>query len=272
ADPDPGVAEAFLERLWRTCRDLIPEEQAEPFARYVRRTFQPLLDRIGRDPRPGEPANVSALRSRLLLWLGEEGRDGEILTYGGTLARRYMNDPGSVPPGLIGVALELAAHNGDQALFEEYRRRYETAQTPAEQNRYLRTLGQFGDPAVSRGALRYFLTGPVQGNSLLNLAGTMSQHDSGADLVFAWMQENYEQIAARIPPVILPLLPALTGGCSAGRMEQVRKFFSEPTHSVAGTERQLAAVTDQMSGCLRLRQRESAAVAAFLGSEGGGAP
>ena len=60
----------------------------------------------------------------------------------------------------------------------------------------------------------------------------------------------------------------IAGGCSAEQLARVQAFFAAPGHSVSGTERQLANVADQVHDCLRLREREGAAVAAFL-KEGG---
>ena len=41
-----------------------------------------------------------------------------------------------------------------------------------------------------------------------------------------------------------------------------------PAHNVPGTDHQLANVGDQVNDCLRLREREGAAVAGYLKREG----
>jgi alanyl aminopeptidase len=270
ADPDPQVVGTLIDRLTEEDRALVPEALADRFAAYVRRTFRPVLDRLGRTARPGEGIQVPALRAQLLRWLGEQGRDEEVLREATAAARRYLADPRGADPALVTVDLELAAWNGDRALFDEYRRRFESAKIPTERDRYLRLLGRFRDPALQAEALRYSLTGPLKPNELLRPAMTIGFTAAGADPVVDFVRDHYDQLVSRMPPVALPFLPRVAVGCSAERLARVQAFFAAPGHSVPGTERTLANVADQVHDCLRLREREGAAVAAFL-KEGAGA-
>jgi cytosol alanyl aminopeptidase len=267
ADPDPQVVGALLDRLTEQSRRLVPDAMAESFAAYVRRTFRPVLDRLGHTARPGEEPGVPGLRARLLRWLGEEGRDAEVLREATAAARRYLADPRGFDPDLVGVDLDLAVFHGDRALFDEVRRRFESARSPTERARYLRLLGHFRDPALQAEALRYSLTGPLQPTEILRLAGGVGGTEQGGDRAFDFLRDHYDQLVARVPPVVLPLLPGIIGGCSAERLARAEAFFAAPGHSVAGTERQLANAADQVHDCLRLREREGAAVAAYLKEE-----
>ncbi len=268
ADPAPLVVDALIEQLAAVRPALVPEPLAAPFAAYVRRTFRPVLDRIGREARPGEEPNVPALRSRLLLWLGDEGRDAEVVQYGETLARRYRAAPGSIDPDLAAPALALAALHGDRALFEDYRKHFESAKTPVDRDRYLRALGSFRDPAVQEEILRFALSGALRPNELLRTASGLGDSERGADRLLSWVRENYQAIAERLPPILLPALPEVAGGCSAQRLEEGKRFFAEPGHNVPGTDRKLASIGDEVRACLQLREREGAAVAGYLQREG----
>jgi alanyl aminopeptidase len=267
-DPEPLVVDALLSQLAGVRQALVPETLADPFTAYVRRTFRPLLDRIGREARSGEGPNVPGLRSRLLLWLGDEGRDPEVLHYGETLARRYLAAPESVDPELVEPALALAALNGDRALFEEYRRHFESARSPVERSRYLQALGRFRDPAVQDEFLRFALAGNLRPNELLRAAKGLGETERGADRFFLWVRENYPTLAKRLPPIFLPGLPIVAGGCSAARLEEGKRFFAEPGHQVPGTAYELERIGDQVHECLQLREREEAAVAGFLKGDG----
>ncbi|HEV7517581.1 MAG TPA: M1 family metallopeptidase, partial [Thermoanaerobaculia bacterium] len=264
ADPEPLVVAALIERLDGVRQALVPAVLAEPFAGYVRRTFRPVLDRIGPEPRPGEEPNLAVLRTRLLLWLGGEGQDEEVIRHGEALARRYLVSPTGIDPELATTALSLAALHGDRALFEDYRKHFEGAGTPIDRSRYLRALPRFHDPAVAEEVLRYALSGPLRPNELLWMAGGIGSTEQGADRFFAWMRVHYEEIAKRLPPILMSALPLAAGGCSAERLELGKQFFAAPGHSVPGTAAQLANIADQVHDCLRLREREGAAVAAYL--------
>jgi alanyl aminopeptidase len=264
ADPEPLVVTALVDQLAAVRQALVPEALAHPFAGYVRRTFRPVLDRIGRAARPGEEPNLPALRSQLLLWLGDEGRDPEVIHYGESLARRYLAAPGSVDPELADAALTLGALAGDRALFADYRRHFENARTPVERGRYRKALGRFRDPAVQEEILRFALSGALRPSEILRTADGLAETERGAERYFLWVRENYDAIAERVPPILLPALPSAAGGCSAERLELGERFFAEPGHSVPGTGHQLASIADQVHDCLRLRQREGPAVAGYL--------
>jgi alanyl aminopeptidase len=273
ADPEPLVVTALIEQLDSVRQALVPAALGEPFAGYVRRIFRPVLDRIGREGRPGEEPNLPVLRNRLLLWLGDEGRDPEVIRYGESFARRYLASPAGLglDSDLATTALDLAALHGDRALFEDYRKHFEAAKTPVDRGRYLRALSRFRDPAIQEEVLRYALTGPLKPNEFLLTAGGIGATEPGADRFFAWMREHFDDIAKRIPPILMPFLPMAAGGCSAERLEQGKQFFATPGHRAQGTDRQLARVADQVHDCLRLREREGAAVAAYFQKDGAAA-
>jgi hypothetical protein len=64
-------------------------------------------------------------------------------------------------------------------------------------------------------------------------------------------------------------MPDMAGGCSLERLEAAKKFFADPAHAVSGSEQELAKTADQVKDCAGLRQREGAAVAAYLTSFSG---
>jgi hypothetical protein len=158
----------------------------------------------------------------------------------------------------------LGALAGDRALFADYRRHFENARTPVERGRYRKALGRFRAPAVQEEILRFALSGALRPSELLRTAGGLAETERGAERYFLWVRENYDAIAKRVPPILLPDLPSAAGGCSAERLELGERFFAEPGHSVPGTGHQLASIADQVHDCLRLRQREGPAFAGYL--------
>jgi aminopeptidase N len=263
-DPEPEVVSALLDGLGKVKLAFVPDELRDAFAGYVRSTLGPARERFGLAARPGEPETVSLFRPDLLAWLGVDGRDPAVLHDAADLARAYEKDPASVDPSLAGVALELAARGGDQALFDDYRQRFERSTLPADRRRYLSALGAFTAPKLRAEALAYSLSGPLRPNELFAISGGLEQDEAGRERVYAWTTEHYAEIASRIPPDFVVFLPFVASGCSAERLERARAFFSAPEHHVEGTDKQLARIADQVTDCAGLRRREGSAVAAYL--------
>lgn len=263
-DSKPMVIAALLSALSKVHGAFVPLELEDSFAHYVRQTLGPALERFGIEARAGEDEEVALFRPRLLSWLGEEGQDKRILELCEDMAHSYMRDPTSVDPSLASVALSLAAIRGDRELFEEYRQRFEKATVPADRNRYLGAMGSFRDPAIVQEALQYSLEGPLRPNEIFAIPASIRSEPAYEDMMWAWFQDQYDFFAGRLPEMFLGFMPYMAGGCSAERLEEARVFFSQDGHVAPGTQTNLAKVSDQVHDCVTLRQREGAAVAAYL--------
>ncbi|HVR43709.1 MAG TPA: M1 family metallopeptidase [Thermoanaerobaculia bacterium] len=264
SDPEPLVVSAVVPQAGKIELAFVTPDLEPAFASWIRATFRPALERIGLASREGEDETVTTVRAQLLALLAGDGRDPEIRAYGTRLARRYMEDPASVDASLAGVALQIAAHEGDEALFEEYRRRFETAATPVDRQRYLGALAAFEDPALVDAAFAYALEGPLRPNEILDIPFGTLDGDRGRDRLFEFVTGNWDEITKRVPPFTVPFLPFIGGGCEEGRMAKARAFFAEPAHHADGMDRQLGRTADQVAECVRLRRREGAAVAKVL--------
>jgi alanyl aminopeptidase len=268
ADPEPMVVGAVLDSLRGVQKPFVPADLEGEYAAYIRRALRPALDGVGLTPRKGESETTTLVRPRLLLWLGDDGRDPEIRRFAGKLATAYLEDASSVPPSIAGACLTLASMNGSLEQFEAMKQRFESAQTPTERARYLQSLGSFRDPALVERALDYAFSGPLRTNELFTIPANLTRTPAGSDRAFRWMTENYARLAGRLPPEFMGFMPYFAGGCSAERLESARAFFAEPEHQANGTPRMVGRVSAQVDECLALRAREADTVRGFL--EGAG--
>ncbi len=263
-DPHPEVVAATLEGLSKARDAFVTPDLEQPFASYVRRALGPALQRFGRAQAPGEAASVSSLRGPLLEWLGREGKDPSVLDYARTLAAAFRKDPASVDGSLVFAALALTAYGGDRGLFEAYRHEFEQAQAPLDRQRYLVALASFEQPELVDQALRYALTPAMRAQEVLNMAFMISRPERHPDRGFQWLRDNYAALVGRIPAGSAVYLVHVSEGCSLERLERARAFFAEPTHSVAGTDIEMAKVAEGVKDCAGLRSREGAAAARYL--------
>ena len=264
ADPDPMMFLSVASALEKARLAFVPDDLADAFAVYVQNTLRPALDRFGFEKKPGEADDVSLIRPTLVEWLGRDGRDPDVVGRATKLAQAYMANPTEVDPTLAGISLRVAALNGDRALWNDYRERFESATTPVERQRYLLALSEFRDPELVEENLRYALEGPLRAQEVMQLTRGMNDTERGRERVYRWLTENYDAILARIPPPRTGSLPRMAGGCEAERVEAARLFFSEPDRMLPGTEESLARLADQVKDCVELRQREGGPVAGYL--------
>ena len=263
-EENPAVLTALTGTMTRIRNTFVDPGTEGAFAATLRRVLGPALRRYGIDRVAGEAEAVSLVRPHLLLWLANEGKDEATLSRAEQLARAFLRDRNSVDPSLAGPVLRLAALRGDESLFEEYRKRFETTTVPTDRYPLLIALGSFRDPALRERALRYALTGPLRPHELFWIPSAVSDDPRTLDQVWAWWQANYDVVAGRMPPEYAVYIPYAVGGCSEERARQGEAFFADPKHSPPGTLKELAKVTEAVRDCAGLRAREGAAVARAL--------
>ncbi|MEL7059061.1 MAG: M1 family aminopeptidase [Acidobacteriota bacterium] len=264
ADSDPEVVRIALGELSAVETAFVTPDLEGAWAIYVARALESAKDRFGLEPAAGESEQVTRLRAGLYAWLGGKAEDPDVLQRARQIARAYLADSGSVAPSLVNVALELAARDGDMALFETYLARFEAASEPNERGRFLTSLGYFRDPKVRARALEYSLSGKLRPTEVFQPVFGMTRTVEGRDLLFSWVTENYASIMQRVPPMFASMMPMVSGGCSRERLERGREFFLRPINAVPGTQDALDRVGESVETCVALREREIERVAAYL--------
>ena len=259
---DPDVVQSVLDALGGVSSAFVTDALRPAFAAYVRHALEPALGAVGMDPRPGESPTVTALRPRLLRWLGDDGAHPAVRERCLAWARELVADPSALDPSLARVALSVAAIDGDVALFDAFLERFRGAKAPGVRSMFLAALGGFEDPALRERALALALSDEVRVTEMFTVVGGLARRESGQDRALAWLMENYDAIAAQLPEEMQAYMPYFVSGCSLERLERARSVFE--AHAVPGTERTLAKVEEQIRDCAALREREGRRVAEYL--------
>jgi len=264
SDTDPQVIGAVINALGKVQLAFVTDEGSESFAAYVRKTLGPAAKRFGIEKKANEDSTVTLFRPTLITWLADAGRDPQVIRFAKEKAQSYLKDPSSVDPQIATTVLKIAAHDGDRALFDQYRKRFESAKTPGERSRYLAALAGFNHPQLSEEALRYALSGPLRPNEIFAIPFGIGGSQAGRDRRFSWFTRNYPAISSRIPPIFMSNLPFIAAGCEANRIAAAKTFFADSRHRVEGTLEELAKVEEQINDCVKLRSREQEKVARYL--------
>lgn len=265
-DPRPEVVDAMLSALSKVRYAFVTADRAEAFAHYVRQTLRPVADRIGLEPREGEPEAVSMLRPSLLTWLGWHGQDEDVRAFATEAAQAFLADETAIDPSIVNPCLRLAALDAGWSLYNEYKKRYEAADVPRERTRYLAALGYFQDEGIAEAALWYSIHGPTRPTEFFSVPSNVAQLHIETDLVWDWMTQNYDTIRGKLPEMFAIYMPYFAGGCTEERLSAMEAFFSQEGHFVQGQDKEMAKVAEGIRDCTGLREREGASVAEYLAS------
>ena len=263
-DPEPEVMTNVVDSLGRVRTAFVADDLRQDYAAWVRTSLGPVLDRVGMTGQAGEDPAIAVLRPRLIRILGLDGRDPEVRRFCDQTARSFMRDPESVDPGVVGVALQVAARDGDRSQFDAYRRGIEQNTDPQVRGAYLQALGSFDDPELQEEALQYSIDGPLRLQEQQSIIRSLPDSDDSRSREFAFLQDNYDTLASRLPPDFRGYLPYMAMSCSEEQLAEAQEFFGEPDHEFPGTAAALAKVTESTETCVALRAREGASVAEYL--------
>jgi alanyl aminopeptidase len=236
---------------------------------YVQRRVGPWLDRIGIEPSKSETADVEALRGALLDVLGLAG-DERVLTYARELTRKALEDPTQVPPARLDWALASTARAGDPAMARRLFELADTTAVPSLRTSLLGAAASVRDTAVREEALSRALRrdtpyqdlGPLLGGAF---GATEAYDDAGVEHDLAWLYDNADVLADRMPPVHRGRLVRLANtGCDMARAERVAAFFGEPARRTVAVDRRVAEMLEETRACAAQRAVDLPALARYL--------
>jgi len=240
-------------------------EERNKFSAWVRANFTPAYKKLG-PPQASDTAGKRELRAELLALIAGLGKDPEAVAEAKSITAKNLADPDEVDQTLANAALNIAARNGDEVLFNELRKKSEEAVNAQVRASALRALTLFRDPALEERALEYAVSGKVRNQDASGFLSIELRNRDTQDVAWQFVQDNWDKVAAQLTTFGGASLISGTGGfCSADRIEQVSSFFS--THKVAASERALARAKNQINDCIDLRAAQDSSLQSWLSKQ-----
>ncbi|MBZ5628765.1 MAG: ERAP1-like C-terminal domain-containing protein [Acidobacteriia bacterium] len=261
------VVQQIAERVAFISDYLVDTADRESFRAWVRNQFRPMFDEFGWKAKAGDSDDVKSMRGTVILALGFSGRDPEVLRQVSPVAQEYMRDPASVDPNVGGLAVELAAVNGDANLYDQYLQHMSAAKTPQERYAYMEALTRFPQPELAQRTLALSLSPEVRGQDLFRGIGGLLENAETRDLAWAYFKSHWAEIQKKIG-----------GGLGFGFGELASVFCSEPSkqdvqqwfaqHPDPGGPRPLRQGLERLDTCLRMKNAQAQNLASWLKEHG----
>jgi len=263
-DPEAEVMKSVLEAVQRIYADLVTEELTEQFGVYVQKTLGPALERIGLEARAGEDEGIGSVRGALIEWLTYAGDDNARL-FANELARRHQKDRASIDGAIAGSVLRAAASQGGEELFDAYVNAVGTAATPQERVNYLDAIARFQEADIVDRALEFALSDAVRPHEVWRIPYGLSRNHRLAPRVFNWFTANYEDLAAKMPPMYVGYtVPAIVDGNSAELLQAASDFMAAPERRSPMFDKEFKKVTERVMRRVRVMDKEGPRVDAYL--------
>jgi len=256
AERDPYVLELVIDQL-EVIRDaLVSDEHKSEFAEMVGHLLGPALQSIGTNVSADESNAVTTIRPRLLQWLIRDARNETLTREFSARADAFLAGKGSLHSSLVPAALVAAAISGDTDTYEQFKRRFERARTPAERAQMLVGLTEFESEDILLDLQHYSISESVRPREIMTFREQLTKRPEPRRLVLDFVLSNYGTFQEKLPGNGLATLPSVAKSCSLASATNATDFFSDPDHQVSGTLRILDTTTAAIKSCAALQQRE----------------
>ena len=228
----------------------------------VRAVYQPRLDALGLDAKPGESDDEHLLRAALQNLLADFAHDPTLRATLGKRGRAVLGidsdgvlKPDAVAPDQRALALEMAAVTGDAALFDAMANAFRASTDSVLRGQLLSALGRFNDPVLAARARAISLEEGTRSNELTLVAFSQLAERALRNDTRAWLRSEYDALMKKGPR-------GLGGGfvrldayarCSTVEADAISSWHEPRLREVEGGPRRLAQSVEGIRLCAALK-------------------
>jgi aminopeptidase N len=232
-DDNRAVANLIIGALTRLDHLQLNRPERAPFQAYGRTVLRPLFDRIGWDAVPGEPADHTLLRSRLIGELGALG-DETIVAEAKRRFAGFVHDPASLETALRETVTSLAGRTADRATYETLLALARRTTSTEERVRYYMAAASARDPDLAKDTLALTLTDELPTTLIGRVIFTVASAGEHRELAWSFLKANFAALAAKQGPSFADNFPAglLSNFTDAAHAQELADFA--PAHATSG--------------------------------------
>jgi puromycin-sensitive aminopeptidase len=239
---------------------IVEPEHRPQLAALVRDRVGAAFAELGWTPRAGEDELTRQLRGDLIRALGVLGDDPGVQA---RAAELYAAQAADLDPNVLPAIIGVLAHAGDGARYDEFLKRFRSASTPQEEQRYLYALAAFRQRELLAQTLARATNGEFRTQDAPFVVRSLLTSVYGRELAWEFVKTNWDTMERQYPKAGLRRLAEGVIGLATPELERdVHAFFQARRPEFGG--KTLEQYLEQLRIAVRLRERESAALTKYL--------
>ena len=264
ADPDERIQRAAWALTGALRPDLFDDDLHARYQRWTLATLGRLARTLGWRRRPRDSDERQDLR-RYVVSVAALAGDRKLRAEAGKLARAWLSTPSAVEDDMVDAILEVAARDGDAALFDRMLAAARAEKDRNRQRRLITALGGFEDPALVTRALDLVLGKEFDLRESRNLLARAAGIRKTRAQAWKFIQEHIDQLLSRMRSDEAGWFVGGTGlFCDSTRRGEVEALFRERVVKIDGARYALDQALDQIDDCIRAQVRLVPSAASFL--------
>jgi aminopeptidase N len=235
---------------------------------WVGKFIAPALSAVGLDGRLNDNDEQKSLRATVVNLAGKTARDARVLAKARALVMQALDKPGSIEPTLLEVLINLAALDGDAALYERYVEKVKSAADPEEHDWYMYALTSFADHVLVRRTMDLALSDVVRSQDAKIVVAALLANSDTRRLAWQLTRERWPELHQKTGEFVgnTVIVGALGNFCDAATAAEVKTFFT--TNTVPDAERTLQQSTERIQTCAATAAVQGPKLAEWLKAPG----
>ncbi len=245
--------------------EMVPDNLRANYERLIKKRFRARAIELGWKSKAGEDDNVKELRPAVLSLVGVQGKDKELIKQATELTWKWLDDHSAIQPELVGVALGIAARNGDQKLYDRFYADAKKATEREERERLLGAMGAFLDPKIVTQVMALVLTDEFDMREAGGLMQAGFADHKTRETAYQFVKDHFDDIANKLPaPYRAYMAFTVVALCDDKRTDEVNEFFTPRVAKFEGGPRVMKQAIEQMHLCAATKKAQTPGVVAFL--------
>ncbi len=229
------------------------------FQEYARKLLRPQFERLGWEPKAGEPDNDVLLRSRIIGALGHYG-DREIIAQAKQRFEEFLAKPETLPADLRVPVMNIVGRYSDRKTYEELHKLARAAKGAEEQQLYYGAMAGALDPELARATLELSLTDETTPQEATDLVVQVAITSEQPEAAWEFAKQHMKQLLAKVDSFERNLyVPSILSPFSdAARADELEAYVQENVSEDAMVKAREGAEAIRLKATLK--QRELSAI------------
>jgi aminopeptidase N len=224
------------------------------FQEYARSILRPSFEKVGWEPKAGEPASTGSLRVSLITGLGDLG-DKEIIAGARERFQKFFNDPASLHPDLRPPVFAVVGRYADEATWNKLHGLGLKTTSIEEKQNYYDALTQTVDPKLAQRTLEIAMTDELPTSRAIFIVGKVARDSEHPEVAWDYAKKNMKALLAKgdalaVNSYVSGLFTFFSDSARIAELQNYAKANLPPAST-----KHVAAATDEVGFRAEFKQR-----------------